>query len=473
MARTTTEGKRSSGSRFEDDDDAYAVPSRPSAPTAGPVSPHVGHSAVPEPSRAASDWLSGALATTPAQTPAADTFRTSAVGATKLSTPVTPGRIAGGQPPTRAARPGQPATPPSARADRPAAARAGQPASTTPRTVPPAGTAEPTNPSAAPAARTTGGQPAARSAELTAGRTAAAQPFDRAARPATDQPATTARTGRGAPTSSSPVIAPSGAAPSLKSAPSGTRSKDSRDKAPTRADTTQPKRKSKAASIFLGFGVAFLAAGLGMMGWVSWELWGTNIGVRDQYDEQIGQLEQIWSEPDQNSGEVPTDPTGEEPAADDGTRPLIQYNLGSGFAILDIPKLGLRAPIIAGTDESSLSHGVGWETYSAQPGQVGNFVIAGHHSSRGHPFDALQSLVEGDEFTVETKDMIYTYRMLNSPNDLTVEFTETWVTLPDPYKRTTDATRKLATLLTCREFFSTPYRSIGFAELVAEQPRPA
>ncbi|MDR1808753.1 MAG: sortase [Propionibacteriaceae bacterium] len=256
---------------------------------------------------------------------------------------------------------------------------------------------------------------------------------------------------------------------------------ETRPRGPQRAAGPEKRRRSKAATVFLVFGIAWLAAGLGMLGWVAYELFGTNIGVRDEYNKQIGELEQLWSSP-APSAEASAAPEGEATEGADGdgegddlaeqvTAPLIQYNLGNGFAILRIPKLKLEVPIIAGDDDASLAKGVGWATYTALPGQEGNFVVAGHHSSRGHPFDNLQSLVAGDEFTVETQTMIYTYRLLNSPADLTVDYTETWVTLADPFLKSSTPSGKYATLLTCKEFFSTPYRSVGFAELVAEQSK--
>ncbi|MDR1513109.1 MAG: sortase [Propionibacteriaceae bacterium] len=250
------------------------------------------------------------------------------------------------------------------------------------------------------------------------------------------------------------------------------RAVDPEDPPSRRKDTKTKAKKSKAATVFLVFGVAWLAAGLGMLGWVAWELWGTNIGVRSEYDDKISELESLWDTPASATPSV--EPTDEPPVDDEGVEPTpeptgyIAYDLGQGFAILDIPKLGLRVPILAGTTEASLSHGVGWENTTALPGQYGNFVVAGHHSSRGHPFDKLQDLVAGDRFTVETQDYIYTYEMLNSPADLTVTFTETWVELPDPIEQTMDTNHKYATLLTCKEFFATPDRSIGFAELVSE-----
>jgi len=71
--------------------------------------------------------------------------------------------------------------------------------------------------------------------------------------------------------------------------------------------------------------------------------------------------------------------------------------------------------------------------------------------------------------------------MLNSPADLTVDYQEGWVTRPDPLvgqdlpqvtqPAAPSGERHLATLVTCKEFFSTPYRSIGFAELTGVQTK--
>jgi sortase A len=230
------------------------------------------------------------------------------------------------------------------------------------------------------------------------------------------------------------------------------------------AEPEGKKKKSRTATVLLAFGVAWLAAGLGMLGWVAYELWGTNIGVREGYVSTIDELENEWNNPAEAEA---VEGEGGEDVAETVTSGQMTYNLGAGFAILDIPQLSLRAPILVGTEESALSRGIGWMEWTAAPGELGNTVLAGHHSSRGHPFDNLQTLQKGDRFTIETATMIYTYEMLNSPADITVDFTETWVTMPDPINRTNDATHYYLTLLTCKEYFSTPQRSIGFAELVS------
>ena len=43
------------------------------------------------------------------------------------------------------------------------------------------------------------------------------------------------------------------------------------------------------------------------------------------------------------------------------------------------------------------------------PGEVGNFAVAGHRTTNGHPFRKIDELEVGDKIFVETKDAWYTY----------------------------------------------------------------
>ncbi|MDR0417775.1 MAG: sortase [Propionibacteriaceae bacterium] len=244
-------------------------------------------------------------------------------------------------------------------------------------------------------------------------------------------------------------------------------------KARTAADEpppNRPRKPSKAARVFLVFGIVWLVAGVSMLGWVLWEMYGTNIGVRGDYERQTAELEEMWAQPEPSvAPPVEEDPEPTEPTDDPPPRAPLTLANSNAFALMRIPKLGLTVPIQKGTDNYSLSRGVGWEPFTAGPGQLGNFVVAGHHSSHGQPFDRLHDLNAGDEYTVETREATYTYRLLNSPRDVTVDYRETWVMLPDPFEKSSAATRYLGTLLTCKEIFSTPLRSIGFAELIDTQ----
>jgi hypothetical protein len=58
-----------------------------------------------------------------------------------------------------------------------------------------------------------------------------------------------------------------------------------------------------------------------------------------------------------------------------------------------------------------------------------------------------------------------TYELDNSPRDLTVKPTDTWVLEPVPGKTGQAATKSVITLTTCQDLFRSPDRSVAFGRL--------
>ncbi|MFJ9035579.1 class E sortase [Streptomyces sp. NPDC102406] len=81
------------------------------------------------------------------------------------------------------------------------------------------------------------------------------------------------------------------------------------------------------------------------------------------------------------------------------------------YAILAIPRLGLRVPVAQGISKAHvLDHGyAGHYPGTAQPGRAGNFAVAGHRNTHGEPFRYIDRLRRGDTLTVRTGDATYTY----------------------------------------------------------------
>jgi len=91
------------------------------------------------------------------------------------------------------------------------------------------------------------------------------------------------------------------------------------------------------------------------------------------------------------------------------------------IAVLAIPKLDIRVPIIAGTDEFALNRGVGWINGTARPGQSGNIGIAGHRDGFFRP---LKDIREGDEIELATFTQVSRYKVdqieIVTPDDVRV-----------------------------------------------------
>ncbi|MET0766483.1 MAG: class E sortase, partial [Aeromicrobium sp.] len=126
-------------------------------------------------------------------------------------------------------------------------------------------------------------------------------------------------------------------------------------------------------------------------------------------------------------------------------------------------------PIVKGVDDEALSEGVGWDTDSAKPGQIGNFVIAGHRVTHGEPFAKFPKLKRGDRVVVETRSAIYTYTLRNSGTSIMVDFTTSWPlwSVPDPDAKSETPTKAVLTMVTCSELFHTRNRSVVIGDLIS------
>jgi sortase A len=86
---------------------------------------------------------------------------------------------------------------------------------------------------------------------------------------------------------------------------------------------------------------------------------------------------------------------------------------------LEIPRLGLAVMIREGVESDTLRKAVGHMPGTASPGQVGNFVVAGHRDSFFRP---LRLIGNGDEIRVTTTAGSFHYYVTGlsivGPNDL-------------------------------------------------------
>ena len=224
-------------------------------------------------------------------------------------------------------------------------------------------------------------------------------------------------------------------------------------------------RRSWRSRLMLGVGLSMMLVGVGLLGYVGWQLYGTTYVSQKAQQERVEKLERRWA-----SDSV--DPTG------GGT--LEARADGKGPAILRIPALGrdYAVPILRGVDEKTLTEGLGHFPKTAGPGEIGNYALAGHRITHGEPFRKLPDLRPGDKVIVDTQQTRYVYELLTNPNDLVVDFTQVWVVddVPtNPAKGGVQPPQKkkqrLITLTTCSELFHTDNRMIAFGRLVRTVPR--
>jgi sortase A len=204
-----------------------------------------------------------------------------------------------------------------------------------------------------------------------------------------------------------------------------------------------------------GAGVTLLVAGLVMLGYVAWQLYGTNYVSRQQQAQAVEEVREIWAEPATAGKAEQAGPKG------------------AATALIRIPRFGrdYEMPVFHGTSDDVLAKGFGHFDHAAGPGEAGNYALAAHRITHGEPLRDMPQLRPGDIVEVETRSAVYVYRLDTDPNDLVVTFEDTWVVdaRPDnPEKGGVEPIRhrRLITLTTCAELFHTDDRLIAFGHLV-------
>ena len=78
---------------------------------------------------------------------------------------------------------------------------------------------------------------------------------------------------------------------------------------------------------------------------------------------------------------------------------------------IQIPKIGLVHPVFEGVTLTVIDQGPGHWPGSANPGQLGNMVFAGHRVTHSRPFRRIDELVPGDEIIFKMPNGTFTYKM--------------------------------------------------------------
>lgn len=239
-------------------------------------------------------------------------------------------------------------------------------------------------------------------------------------------------------------------------------------------ETDERVRTSRRGATFW-LGTALVLAGVVMLGYVGWQMWGTNYVAERKQRDAVETLERAWREEPAPGDRDDTAGGGDgRGSADPAAVPL-----GEASALIRIPRFGddYVMPVFEGVADDVLAQGFGHFASSADPGERGNYALAAHRVTHGEPLRDMPLLRPGDEVLVETRDMRYTYVLDTDPNDLVVTFRDVWVVDPAPVNPTGGVAPadepQLITLTTCAELFHTDERMIAFGHLVSAEEKAA
>lgn len=133
---------------------------------------------------------------------------------------------------------------------------------------------------------------------------------------------------------------------------------------------------------------------------------------------------------------------------------------GDAVGRLRVPRLGLDAIVVNGTDSSTLKKGPGRYAGSFVPGEGELVYVAGHRTTYSAPFARIDRLEHGDLVTFEVPYATFTYRVRDH------------VIVPaDDVDRLRSRGREVLALQACHPRFFATQRWIVYAEPIRVSPR--
>lgn len=235
------------------------------------------------------------------------------------------------------------------------------------------------------------------------------------------------------------------------------------------------------ARVLNAIGRTFIGAGVLLLLFVGYQLWGTGLHearAQDSLDRQfaarLANVEPTGTVlmPTTVPGSSPRTTTPASPPSTtlvgeatgpDATTP-VDIAPGEALARIRIPEIGVDKLVVEGVTVDDLRKGPGHYRSTPQPGQAGNAAIAGHRTTYGAPFSRIDELAPGDKIIVTTLHGTWNYVVVGAPDDPTnghfiVKPTDVWVL--------DDFGDNRLTLTACHPKFSADQRIVVVAKLVA------
>ncbi|MFN0091428.1 MAG: class E sortase [Acidimicrobiales bacterium] len=230
----------------------------------------------------------------------------------------------------------------------------------------------------------------------------------------------------------------------------------------------------RLARVLGAVGRVFIAAGLTILLFVGYQLWGTGVLERRSQDDLTDRFAETQAQVDQGelaqllqqlSTATTTDNAGDtqpsSPPPPQITREqfeLVYPAEGKSLALIEIPKLGVQKIVVEGIGVEDLKKGPGHYPETPLPGQAGNAAIAGHRTTYGAPFARIDELAPGDEITVTSVLGKVTYQVDKAP----------FIVAPTQVDVLNDFGDNRLTLTACHPKYSARQRIIATAKLVGE-----
>jgi sortase A len=170
----------------------------------------------------------------------------------------------------------------------------------------------------------------------------------------------------------------------------------------------------RAAQVIGAVGRMMIRAGVLLLLFVVFQLWGTGLqtaraqnDLERQFEDRLAEVQQAEETAPVN-GSAPTEP--QTAPAD-----LQPPEPGQPVGRITVPDIGSDFFIVEGVDLKWLEQGPGHFPETPLPGQPGNSAIAGHRVTYQAPFHRIDELRPGAPIVVETLQGTFHYEVLPQP----------------------------------------------------------
>ena len=232
------------------------------------------------------------------------------------------------------------------------------------------------------------------------------------------------------------------------------------------------------SKILGGAGRTLIFAGVILLLFVGYQLWGTGLTESSNQDDLTRSLAKTLGVggttkkvDDADPSTIATDITTKLAAIDPHTAPATDApKEGDAGGFIEIARIGLRQKtFVEGVTKSDLRKGPGHYPETPLPGQAGNAAIAGHRTTYGAPFNRIDELLPGDPIVVYTPQGKFVYEVMAPPSDKGIERGKGWFTVkPNDSSVLAPTGDNRLTLTACHPKYSAAQRIIVQAKLVAE-----
>ncbi len=221
----------------------------------------------------------------------------------------------------------------------------------------------------------------------------------------------------------------------------------------------------RLARVLGAIGRALIAAGVLILLFVAYLLWGTGIREAQAQHRLEDAFAEVLDEADRTTTTTSTSTTAPSGSSTTTTEavpqtvpPIEPVPEGEATAHIRIPKIGVDKIVVEGIALSDLKKGPGHYSQTPLPGQEGNAAIAGHRTTYGAPFNRIDELVAGDEVFVETVQGEFRYVV-----------SEQQIVSPTAVEVLEDKGDDRLTLTSCNPKYSSRQRIVVVALLAPEE----